>query len=57
MGKRTIEISIDKFAELIRKASVYDIYAEYVKNSSYPSELEKTLFVKEVEGWSSQGEQ
>lgn len=56
MGKQTIEISIDEFAELIRKASVYDVYAEYVKNSSYSSELEKTLFVKEVEGWSSQGE-
>lgn len=57
MGKQKIEISIEKFAELIRKASVYDIYAEYVKESAYSHDLEKTLFVKEVDGWNSQGEQ
>ena len=40
-----ITISIDRFAELIRKESAYDTFTKIVKENRYASEVEKALFV------------
>ena len=40
-----ITISIDRFAELIRKESAYDTFTKIVKENKYASEVEKALFV------------
>lgn len=40
-----ITITIDRFAELIRKESAYDIFARNVAMDRYASDLAKNLFV------------
>ena len=40
-----ITITLDRFAELIRKESAYNIFASIVKEDKYATELEKALFV------------
>ena len=45
MADKEITITMDRFAELIRKESAYNIFASFVKEDEYATEIEKALFV------------
>lgn len=56
MATKEITITVDMFAELVRKAALFDMYADYIDKDRYTSDLQKAIFKKEVEGWNAQEE-
>jgi hypothetical protein len=44
MDKITVNVSIEKYEEMLTKCNKYDMYRDYLINGGYISDIERVLF-------------